>query len=110
MLVVIDDLYITGGKVNVFGLPVGEQNEQIILPDIHLQNIGNETGNNEGTTFANASDQTIQAVTRSVTAILAEQNIRNLIEGGGKNLKDKVKGFLGLGGDEEEEEEDEGGN
>ncbi len=102
--VIIDDLYITGARVNVMGLPVGEENEAIILPDIHLQDIGNKTGGEEGVTFSAATKETMAAVTAGVTAVLANNKIKDLLGGGKKFLK-------GLfGGGDDEEEDDEGGN
>jgi len=102
--VIIDDLYITEAKVNVIGLPVGEGQEEIILPDIHLEDIGNKTGNEEGVTFSAATEETMGAVTGAVTTVLASSKVKDLLEGGKKFLK----GIFG-GGDDDEED-DEGGN
>ncbi|MEE8295597.1 MAG: hypothetical protein V3R64_07775 [Sphingomonadales bacterium] len=102
--VIIDDLYITGAKVYVMGLPVGEEGAPIILPDIHLQDIGNVSGNEEGVSFVEASEETMAAVTSAVTKVLASSKIEELMEGGKKFLK----GIFG-GGDDDEED-DGGGN
>lgn len=104
--VIIEDLYITGAKVLVMGLPVGEEGEPIVLPDIHLQDIGNVSGQEEGVSFVEASKETMGAVTSAVTKVLASSKVQELLEGGKKFLK----GIFGGGDDEEEEEEEDGGN
>ncbi len=101
--VIIDNLYITGAKVLVMGLPVGE-GEPIVLPDIHLQDIGNVSGNEEGVSFAEASKETMSAVTSAVAKVLANSKVQELLDGGKKFLK----GIFG-GGDDDEEEDDGGG-
>lgn len=103
--VVIDDFYITGAKVTVIGLPIAEDGSSIALPDIHLENIGNEDGQAQGATFAAATGEVMAAVTSSVTRIIAENNIQDLLKGGKKSIKDKIKGFFG-GGDDDEDGED----
>jgi len=99
--VIIDDLYITGGKVFVMGLPVGEEGEPIILPDIHLQDMGNVSGNEEGVSFVEASKETMAAVTSAVTQVLASSKAQELLESG----KSFIKGLFG-GGDDDEEDDD----
>lgn len=101
--VIIDDLYITGAKVFVMGLPVGEEGKPIVLPDIHLKDMGNVSGNEEGVSFVEATEETMAAVTSAVTKVLASSKVKELLEGGKKFLK----GIFG-GGDDEED--DDGGN
>lgn len=99
--VIIDDLYITGAKVYVMGLPVGKEGEPIVLPDIHLRDIGNVSGNEEGVSFVEASEETMAAVTSAVTRVLASSKVKELLEGG----KGFLKGLFG-GGDDDEEDDD----
>jgi len=101
--VIIDDLYITGAKVFVMGLPVGKEGEPMVLPDIHLQDIGNVNGNQEGVSFVEASEETMVAVISAVTTVLANNQVKELLKGGKKFLKS-----LFGGGDDDEE--DDGGN
>lgn len=98
--VIIDDLYITGAKVFVMGLPVGKEGEPMVLPDIHLQDIGNVNGNQEGVSFVEASEETMAAVTSAVTTVLATNQVRDLLEGGKKFFK----GLFGGGDDDEEDD------
>jgi uncharacterized protein involved in outer membrane biogenesis len=100
--VVIDDLYITGAKVTVMGLPVGDEREELALPDIHLQDIGNKTGDEEGVSFSAATEETMAAVTAAVTTVLADARVQGFLEKGKNFVKDKLKGIFG--GDDEEEE------
>jgi len=107
--VIIDDLYITSAKVTVMGLPIDSANQSLELPDIHLENIGNENGNEEGTTFIVASQETMAAVTSAVTAVLADAKIQGIFDKGKEIIGKTLKGLFG-GKDEDEEEDDEGGN
>lgn len=101
--VIIDDLYITGAKVNIIGVPLTSGDEALILPDIHLQNMGNTSGQEEGTTFAEATGETMEAVSAAVTTVLANNKVQGIVDKG----KSLLKGIFG-GGDDEEE--DDGGN
>jgi len=74
------------------------------LPDIHLQDIGNVSGNEEGVSFVEATQETMDAVTSAVTKVLATSKVEEILEGGKKFLK----GIFG-GGDDDEED-DGGGN
>jgi len=104
--VIIDDLYITGAKVTVLGLPVGDDKEELILPEIHLKDIGNKGGEEQGISFSAATQETMAAVTVAVTTVLADARVKGILEKGTEMIKDKLKGLFG--GDDEEEEE--GGN
>lgn len=103
--VIIDDLYITGAKVTVLGLPLDSGEQTLMLPDIHLANIGNEGGDEEGTSFAEASQETMAAVTAAVITVLADARVKGFLEKGKETLKNKFKGLFG-GRDDEEEDED----
>ena len=112
--VAIKDLYITGGKVSVVGLPLGSELSELNLPDIHLQDIGIENEEVTGVTFGQATEIVIGTVTTTVTRVVADANLQGLLgglgdnlEGGKEGLMDKVKGLFG---GEKDDEEDEGGN
>ena len=60
--VVIDDLYIKGGKVNVSASLMQGRTLTTPLPDIHLKDIGKDSG---GATPAEIVDQVIAAITKS---------------------------------------------
>ena len=113
--VAIKDLYITGGKVSVVGLPLGSELSELNLPDIHLQDIGIDDGEITGVTFGQATQIVIGTLTTTVTQVVAEANLKGLLggfgdnlEGGKEGLMDKVKGFFGGGKDDDDK--DEGGN
>lgn len=103
--VVIDDLYITGAKVTLMGLPVGDEGQVYTLGDIHLKDIGKNENGEAGATFLEATQDVVGAVTVAVTKLVAEKKLNSLLEGGKKSLKDKIKNFFG-GGEEDEGEED----
>jgi uncharacterized protein involved in outer membrane biogenesis len=107
--VIIDDLYITGAKVTVMGLPLDSEEQILMLPDIHLEDIGNEGGNEEGATFAEASKEIMASVTAAVITVLADAKVKGFLEKGKEMIKNKIKGLFG-GGDDEEEEDNEDGN
>jgi len=102
--VIIDDLYITGAKVTVMGLPVGEEKEELILPDIHLQDIGNGGGEEEGISFSAATKETMAAVTAAVMTVMADARVKGFLEKGTEIIKGKLKGLFGGNDDEEEED------
>ncbi len=101
--VAIKDFYITGGKVTVIGLPLSEDGSSMVLPDLHIEDIGWVDGQPQGTTFAKATGVVMSAVTSSVTNVIAQNNIKDLL-GGKKSIKDKIKGFFGGGNDDDDEE------
>ncbi len=103
--VIIDDLYITGAKVTVMGLPLDSGEQTLVLPDIHLANIGNEGGDEEGTSFAEATQKTMAAVSTTVATVLADARVKGFLERGKETIKNKIKGLFG--GDEEEKDEGE---
>lgn len=98
----IEKLSIIGGKVTVAGLPVETKQESVVLPDIHLTNIGTDSEN--GVTFAEASGVVLGAVVGSLTRVVAENQVKGLLGG----MTDKVKGLFGGGKDEDGEEDEEG--
>lgn len=61
--VIINDLYIKGGKVNVSATLFQGSALPVPLPDIHLEDIGKDGGDEGGATPAEVVDQIISAIT-----------------------------------------------
>lgn len=101
-LFVIQDFHLKGAKVKVAGLGVKALNQEITLPDLHLQGIGEKEN---GVLAADAAKQIFAAVTDLVKKELVKAQASGLISdtlklpggiGGSTldNVKSKIKGFF----------------
>ena len=101
-LFVIEDFHLKGAKVKVAGLGVKALNQEITLPDLHLQGIGEKEN---GVLAADAAKQIFAAVTDSVKKELVKAQATGLISdtlklpggiGGSTfdNVKSEIKGFF----------------
>jgi hypothetical protein len=101
-LFVIEDFHLKGAKVKVAGLGVKALNQEITLPDLHLQGIGEKEN---GVLAADAAKQIFAAVTDLVKKELVKAQATGLISdtlklpggiGGSTfdNVKSKIKGFF----------------
>ena len=97
---IIEHLYIRGGKVDVSAAPLEGKTLSAALPDLHLTDIGKGQG---GVLPAVAVDQVMEAVSkaigRSVSTLNLDQ-IRGMVQGGAKGMIEK--GVEGVGGAAEE--------
>ena len=103
---VIDHLYVKGGKVNVSASFLGGKSMTVPLPDIHLQDIGKE-GN--GATPGEVAEAIISAMNKAILKAVAPLGLDkvgamagNTVKGVGKTLEkgaegvtDAVKGIFG---------------
>ena len=114
--VTIRNFYLTDASFQLLGLPVGMKEPEVELPDIYLKNIGTGEGDQEGTSFADASGEIIAVIAASATSAVAELNLKGLsldvLKDGGGVLSDsggvlsKVKeGISGLFKKKKKEEE-----
>ena len=81
---VIDNLYVRGGKVDVSASMLGGQAMSVPLPDIHLKDIGKSKG---GATPAEVADQLIDAIGNSATKAVASLNLDKLKGAAGQALE-----------------------
>ena len=98
---VINNLYVRGGKVDVSASMLGGQTMSVPLPEIHLTDIGKAKG---GATPAEVADQLIGAITSSATKAVASLNLDKLkgaagqaIEGAKGQLQNIQPGTAGAG-------------
>lgn len=97
--VTIEHFYLTDASFQLLGLPAGIKSPEVSLPDIHLENIGGDgTGDDDGTSFGDASNEIITTITAAATSAVASQNIKGLGldilnkgPGGIAEAKDKLK-------------------
>ena len=61
-----------------------------------------EGGDEEGASFAEASQETMAAMTAAVITVLADARVKGFLEKGKETIKRKFKGLFGGGDDEEE--------
>jgi hypothetical protein len=96
---VIENFRLRGAKIKITGLGVDELNQEIILPDLHLQGIGEKEN---GIVAADAAKQIFAAVMDAVKKELVKAQAMGILSDkinlpGGSNLggiKDKIKGFF----------------
>ncbi len=93
---VIENLYVRNGKVNVGVTALGGKTMTIPLPDIHLTNIGKQSG---GATASQVTQQVLSAIGQSATkaatslpdvaklAGSAKESVTDAAKGAGEGLK-----------------------
>jgi hypothetical protein len=81
---VIGNLYVRGGKVDVSASMLGGKTMSVPLPDIHLKDIGKSKG---GATPAEVADQLIDAIGDSATKAVASLNLDKLKDAAGQAVE-----------------------
>jgi hypothetical protein len=81
---VINNLYVRGGKVDVSASMLGGKTMSVPLPDIHLADIGKAKG---GATPAEVADQLIGAISSSATKAVASLNLDKLKDAAGQAVE-----------------------
>lgn len=83
---VIENLYIRGGSVNVSAAFLKGKKVSATLPDIHLRNIGKSMGKATGATPAEVAQKVVSAITGSATKAVGALNIAGIKDALGKEL------------------------
>ena len=86
---IIDDLYIRGGKVNISATFLDGKALSAELPDIHLEDIGRE---DEGASPAAIAEQIIAALTAGTTGTVSSLGLEEIMGGAGKLLEGGAEG------------------
>ncbi len=87
---VIENLYVRNGKVNVSATALGRKTMTIPLPDIHLTNIGKQSG---GATADQVTQQVLSAIGQSATkAATSLPDIAKLAGSAKESATDAAKG------------------
>ncbi len=73
--VVIENLYIRGGAINVSADFLGGKKVSTPLPNIHLENIGKSGGKINGATPAEVAEKIIAAISKGTTGAVGKINI-----------------------------------
>lgn len=101
--IVIENLYIRGGEVNVSATALGGKTLGAPLPDLHLKDIGKKKG---GASPGEVIEQVLNAVSNSIGKSVGTLNLDSVlgaVEGGAKGALDAVQGGTkSLGGVVEE--------
>lgn len=85
--VIIDDLYIRGGIINVSAAFLQGQALSTPLPDIHLEDIGKDSG---GASPAEVAEQIVSEITKYVGVGVSSLNLDDLMSGATKVLEGTV--------------------
>ena len=86
---IIDDLYIRGGVVNISATFLDGKALSAELPDIHLEDIGRE---DEGASPAAIAEQIIAALTAGTTGAVSSLGLEEIMGGAGKLLDGVAEG------------------
>jgi uncharacterized protein involved in outer membrane biogenesis len=89
---VIENLYVRGGKVEVSASALGGKTVPANLPDIHLKDLGKSKG---GATPAEIADQIIDAIGNNATKAVASLNLDALKGAAGQALQNMQQGTGG---------------
>ena len=103
---VIDHVYVKGGKVNVSATLLGGKSMTVPLPDIHLQDIGKkEKGATPGEVVQSIISALNKAIVKAVTPLnldkvgdvagKAVKGVGDTLEKGAKGVTDSVKDLFG---------------
>ncbi|HAT35324.1 MAG TPA: hypothetical protein DCS82_06380 [Rhodospirillaceae bacterium] len=107
--VIIENLYIRGGKIDISGGLLGEKKLGTGLPTIHLKDIGKEGGKSKGASPAEVAKKVIDAITGHASkAVVNLSDVKKLIggqlgkigsgaSGAAKAVKEKAGGLLDKG-------------
>lgn len=86
---IIDDLYIRGGEVNVSATFLDGKTLGSVLPDIHLEDIGREE---EGASPAEIAEQIIAAITDGATGAVSSLGLEDMMNSAGEALEGVAEG------------------
>jgi uncharacterized protein involved in outer membrane biogenesis len=103
---IIDHVYVKGGKVNISATLLGGKSMTVSLPDIHLKDIGKEE---KGATPGEVAKSIIGALNKAILKAVAPLNlgkvgdvagkavkgVEGTLEKGAKGVTDAVSGILG---------------
>ncbi len=89
--VVIEHLYVRGGKVNVSAVPLGGKSMTVPLPEIHLQDIGKDEG---GASHGEVAQEVLAALTDRVGGFVTGLDLGGVFDGV-KDVPDALKGLAG---------------
>lgn len=102
--VIIENLYIRGGKIDISGGLLGNKKLGTGLPTIHLTNIGKENGKATGATPTQVAKKVIDAISKHASsAVVNLSDVKKLIGGklgtgdAAKSVTDKAGGLLDKG-------------
>ncbi len=94
---VIENLYVRDGKVNVSATALGGKSLGAPLPTIHLKDIGKDSG---GASPGEVADKVIKAISNGATQAVGTLNLDKILGGAGgvaKDAMEKGKGALEQG-------------
>jgi hypothetical protein len=89
---IIENLYVRSGKVNVAATVMGGKSVGAVLPDIHLKDIGKSKG---GASPAEVIDQLLGAITQNVQVAVKNigvDQLKDAIGPGADQLKKSLEG------------------
>lgn len=89
--VVIENLYVRGGKVSVSAVALGGKTMDANLPEIHLKDIGKDKG---GAGAGEVAEKVMAALTSQVGGLVGNLDLSGILEGV-PNLPDNLKGLAG---------------
>ena len=81
---VIDHVYVKGGKVNISATLLGGKSMTVPLPDIHLKDIGKES---QGATPGEVVKLIISALNKAIVKVVTPLNLDKVGEAAGKTVK-----------------------
>lgn len=99
---VIENLYVRDGKVNVSADFLKGQSQGAKLPSIHLKDIGKSGGSSNGATPAEVAEKVIAAISKAATQAVGNMNVGAIKDALGKELGGAAAGIqksLEKGGD-----------
>ena len=89
--IIIENLYLRDGQISVAASALPGQSLGATLPEIHLTDLGKESGGADPTVIA---DKVLEAVTAQVGAAVAQVDLSGLLDGVTGEAADQLRGAL----------------
>lgn len=90
--IVIEDIYINDGTINVSATFLGGKSLTASLPNIHLEDIGKEEDGSDGASPGQIAEEIFAAIRENATGAVSGLGIEGLVSGAGEMLEGVTEG------------------
>ena len=94
---IVEDLRITGGRVEIAATGVRNQNLAATLPDIQLRDIGKEGGQARGATPAEVIEKVVTVLNQQARRVAGGMDLSGLLAGAAPDVQGSIQSLTGRG-------------
>lgn len=92
---IVEDLRITGGRVEIAATGVRDQRLAATLPDIQLRDIGKEGGQARGATPAEVIEKVVTVLNQQARRVASGMDLSGLLSGAGPDVQGSIQTLTG---------------